>query len=155
MAQLTDLNILLTDVQDIRSKLPQARDLLNTKRRALIDAQRDLENWKLLVERLEAIAGPDDEAKSSASASTQRRPRAPAQEAIVDALEQAGEPLTPVALFQFMVDHKMDAKNANAVGANTWQAWKAKRIKKLPDGRYASLTYVPADLLSANGAEGP
>ena len=55
------LNILLTDVQDIRSKLPQARDLLNTKRRKCVSMRRDFENWKLLVERLEAIAGPDDD----------------------------------------------------------------------------------------------
>jgi hypothetical protein len=154
MATAADLNIVLTDVADIRSKLPQARDLLNVKRRALIDAQRDLENWKLLVERLEAIAGPDDETKPPSQASTQRRSRAPAQEAVVEALEQAGEPMSPAVLYQFMVEHNMEAKNANAVGANTWQAWKAGRIKKLPDGRYASLTYVPAELL-AGDAGGP
>jgi hypothetical protein len=154
MSTPPDLDIRLTDTQDIRTKLPAMRELLEVKRRTLIDAQHDLENWKLLVERLEAMArlGVGEEQPADVeTASKTNTTRAHAQNGIVEALELAAEPLKPSALYQFMVERGMNAKNANAIGAATWQAWKAERIKKLPDGRYAALTYIPAELLSSNG----
>lgn len=154
--ELDILDVRLTDPRDIEAKLPKAHALLEAKRRFLIDARRDLENWKLLVERLEAMSGGDNK-ESPPNAQTSLRSdhaRAPAQEAIVEALEIAGEPLKPAALYRLMVERGMNAKNANAVGAATWQAWKAKRIKKLADGRYAPLTFVPADLLSSSESPG-
>ena len=46
----------------------------------------------------------------------------------------------PTSLHKFMLANDMDApKDANTLGSNLWQAWKAARIMKAPNGVYTPL----------------
>jgi hypothetical protein len=46
----------------------------------------------------------------------------------------------PTSLYKFMIANKLDApKDAGVLGANLWDAWKAGRIMRAPNGVYTPL----------------
>ncbi len=48
--------------------------------------------------------------------------------------------MSPKSLYKFMVTSGLDApKDANVLGANLWDAWKAGRIMRAPNGVYTPL----------------
>jgi hypothetical protein len=74
-----------------------------------------------------------------------RRRAAPAQDRAVQALELAyrelgGTALGPTSLYKYMIEHRMKTPtSAAALGANLWDAWKAGRIMRAPNGVYTPL----------------
>jgi hypothetical protein len=134
------------DPQDIRAKLPEMRRVLGAKRKeleALTDQVRSLGELVELMARL-APASPQPNAGKSGSVAPAKS--APGQERAVGALERAGRPMGPAALYAFLeAEGREDdmPKNANALGANLWAAARAGRIKKTTDGLYAPLTWEP------------
>lgn len=137
------LTVDLTSLEDIRAKLPLARDLYERKQEALVTLNQEVETWRDLVNLLARSVGePGIEPPPTSRRPTRRR--APGQERAIQALERAGRPMGPKALFSFMNDEGMDAPtNVNALGANLWAAEKAGRIKKTNDGEYAPLGWEP------------
>ena len=164
MATSEHLQVDLADPEDIRAKLPEARELYETKRRELDELAAQVRHWGELVNLLGALVGERGISPAGRAAEAVRpRKTAPGQERAVAALEKAGRPMGPTALFDYMVAERLDApKSANALGANLWQAAKAGRIQKTSDGLYAPLGWRPsqsslgdesvADESSPNGA---
>lgn len=74
-----------------------------------------------------------------------RRRAAPAQDRAVQALQQAskalgGTAVGPTSLYKYMVEHGMEVpKNPAALGTSLWDAWKAGRIMRAPNGVYTPL----------------
>ena len=62
----------------------------------------------------------------------------------MDALKQASDALGgtavgPTSLYKFMVEQGMEVKDAGVLGTNLWDAWKAGRIMRAPNGVYTPL----------------
>jgi hypothetical protein len=63
----------------------------------------------------------------------------------VQALEQAanalgGTAVGPTSLYKFMVERGLEVpKDAGLLGTNLWDAWKAGRIMRAPNGVYTPL----------------
>lgn len=63
----------------------------------------------------------------------------------MQALEQAsaalaGTAVGPTSLYKYMVQHGLDApKNPTVLGTNLWDAWRAGRIQRAPNGVYLPL----------------
>jgi hypothetical protein len=156
------LSIDLANPDDIRDKLPLARDLYRAKARELENLTEQVESWKALVDLLARLVGePGIEPLGAQRGTRSGRKRAPGQERAVEALERAGQPMGPSLLYRFMVREGMEAPaNRNALGANLWAAEKAGRVKKIDGGQYAPLDWQPDQGLlnstndGANGAEG-
>jgi hypothetical protein len=143
MSHSEDLSINLADVEDIRAKLPRVRNLHASKRRELEQLTEEVRHWGELSETLARLVG---EAPGTSTRAKEQgvRKSAPGQDRAIEALEKAGRPMGPTALFRFMIGAGMEApKNANALGANLWAASKAGRIKKTPDDLYAPLSWEP------------
>jgi hypothetical protein len=70
-----------------------------------------------------------------------RRRKAPAQERAVRALEAAGGlAMSPTSLYKFMLANGLDApRDAGLLAVNLWDAWKAGRVMKAPNGVYTTL----------------
>jgi hypothetical protein len=74
-----------------------------------------------------------------------RRRVAPAQDRAIAALELAwreggGTAVGPTSLHQFMIDRGLEAPaTATVLGTNLWDAWKAGRIMRAPNGVYTPL----------------
>jgi hypothetical protein len=158
MSAIDHLPIDLANLQDIRLKLPEAKRLYEAKRKELDELAQQVEYWGALVNVLARIVGEDGlELPKPHPVGRARmyggghgvplkptRQRAPAQEKAVEALEQAGRPMGPAALYRFMIGEGMKTPtSANALGANLWAAEKAGRVKKTPDGEYAPLSWEP------------
>jgi hypothetical protein len=125
--------------------LPELRAALAAKqaeRDQVSEDIRHLEEFILIGEGVSRRNG----CSSVARAERPRRRRAsPAQDRAVDALEQAsaelaGTAVGPTSLHKYMVDHGLDApKDATVLGTNLWDAWRAKRIRRAPNGVYLPL----------------
>ncbi len=133
--------------QDVRAKLPEMRRMLGAKRKELEALNDQVRSLGELVELLARLA-PNAPSTSSDGQGGSVAPvkAAPGQDRAVAALDRAGEPMGPTALYAFLeAEGREDMPtNANALGANLWSAAKAGRIKKLDDGRYALLTWEPS-----------
>jgi len=153
MADLGHLQIDLANPTDIREKLPRIQAILESKRKDSDDALRDFENFRLLVERLEIVAGAREEEPKSAP----KRKSAPAQDAVVAAVNRAKHPLSPVAVYQMLEADGYPVKNPNAVNSALYAAANNRRIKKHGHGLYAPLDFEspPGDELipSGNGSD--
>jgi hypothetical protein len=156
MANREALSVNLDDLQDIREKLPRIRQRRAEKQRELEALQAEVHWWSAQADSLAARIR--EQAPSPVPADTPPQRAAPAQERAIKALEKAGRPMGPSALYRFMVGEGLDAKNANAVGANLWAAAKAGRIKQNPDGAYVPLSWEPdesSDDHHAGGSDPP
>jgi hypothetical protein len=134
------------DPQDVQAKLPEMRRMLAAKRKELEALNDQIRSLGELVELFGRLAPPPPSTPSAGrDDSVTRAKSAPGQDRAVAALERAGQPMGPAALYAFMQAEGLEnmPKNANALGANLWSAVKAGRIKKLEDGRYASLVWEP------------
>jgi len=136
------LHIDLADPADIRAKKPEIKRLYAEKRRELKLAVEQLRALQDQVDLLARLVG------ETASSPRMRIPHitpragqnAPAQDRAVAALERAARPMGPTTLHKFMLAQGLDApKDANTLGSNLWQAWKAGRIMKAPNGVYTPL----------------
>jgi hypothetical protein len=154
MADQTHLSVNLADPQDILDKLPEIRALYESKKRALADLQREVESWRGFLGHLASIAGEEapEEPKGAfetfeAASRLARRNRAPAKDAVVEALRVVGRPMGPTDLYRFMVGNGFEkqATNPNAVGAALWGAVKAGRISKTSEGLYAPPGWTKLD----------
>jgi hypothetical protein len=140
---MNDLKIDISDPADVARKLPALRRSyeLKLKERNLLSGQ-----LKLLAHLIEAATAIEGTSKNQSSVisptpSKRRRRTAPAQERAIRALEAAGGlAMSPTSLYKFMVDKGLDApKDANVLGANLWDAWKAGRLMRAPNGVYTPL----------------
>jgi hypothetical protein len=134
-----------SDPHEVASHLPELRAALAAKqagRDQLSEDIRHLEELILIGEGLSRRSGRSSVARSERP---RRRRASPAQDRAVDALEQAsaalaGTAVGPTSLYKYMVDHGLDApKDATVLGTNLWDAWRAGRIRRAPNGVYLPL----------------
>jgi len=133
------LNINLADPADIRAKRAEIKQLYAEKRRELKTTTDALKALQEQVDLLARLVG-DSSSKRTYVARTRAGQNAPGQDRAVAALERANRPMGPTSLHKFMLAEGMDApKDANTLGSNLWQAWRAGRIMKAPNGVYTPL----------------
>lgn len=134
-----------SDPHDVAARLSELRAALAAKqasRDQLSEDIRHLEDLILVGEGLSRRSGRSWAARSDLP---RRRRASPAQDRAVDALEQAsaalaGTAVGPTSLYKFMVEHRLDApKDATVLGTNLWDAWRAGRIRRAPNGVYLPL----------------
>jgi hypothetical protein len=150
----TELQVNLTSQEDIRAKLPEARRMYEAKVEALEALRQDVDNWGKLVDLLAQLAGEmgaEPLAPRSGALPLSGLPlsggrrlvidpvlggrESPAQDRAIAALQQAGRPMGPTALYRYMKSQDLQPpKNANALGAALWNAMTHGRLKKTPEG---------------------
>jgi hypothetical protein len=127
------IKVNVADPKDIEAKMPQVRALLEKKRA-------ELEELQAQVKVLDRIVGkePASAAANGQAPKASRKTVAPSQERAIRALEQAGRPMGPTSLYEFMQRERITPlpRDANALGASLWAAAKAGRIGKAPNGVY-------------------
>jgi hypothetical protein len=135
------LQINLADPADIRAKRAEIKRLYSEKRKELKAATESLKALQEQVDLLARLTGDAAGKRLSVIPSVNRAGQnAPGQDRAVAALERAKRPMGPTSLHKFMLAEGMDApKDANTLGSNLWQAWKAGRIMKAPNGVYTPL----------------
>jgi hypothetical protein len=133
------------DSHALAQHLPELRAALSAKqaeRDRVREDIRDLEELILIGEGLSRRNGRSLLAKSEPP---RRRRASPAQDRAVEALKQASTALSgtavgPTSLYKYMVKHGLDApKDATVLGTNLWDAWRAGRIRRAPNGVYLPL----------------
>jgi len=134
-----ELKLDLSNPTDVAKRMPELRRLYDKRLQ-----ERDLLNEQIrLLARLVGSAATVSHSLVSrgSGAKTGRRRAAPAQERAVRALEAAGGfAMSPKSLYQFMRANGLDApRDANLLGVNLWDAWKAGRVMKAPNGVYTPL----------------
>lgn len=131
----------LADPADIRAKKADIRRLYVEKRREMKAMGAELKALKQQVDLLARLIGePDTKEQVEKSRANRAGQNAPGQDRAVAALERAGRPMGPTSLHKFMLAEGLDApKDANILGSNLWQAWKAERVMKAPNGVYTPL----------------
>jgi hypothetical protein len=128
-----DFSVNLADLADIEAKMPQIRQLLRERRQLLTEKRHEVELLTKQIELLARLIG-------TKRGQPERARTAPAQDRAVQALEKADVPMGPTSLYKFMSEQGMTVpKDANALGANLWAAWRAGRIRKATNGVYAPL----------------
>jgi hypothetical protein len=138
----------LSNPEEVAAKMPQLLHLYEEK----LDEQTKLNEQVELLRRLVGHASAVSRGRVQASepvhdqpsAQARRRRAAPAQDRAVRALKEASEALGgtavgPTSLYKFMVDRGIEVKDANVLGTNLWDAWKARRIMRAPNGVYTPL----------------
>jgi len=139
MAHDLQLRIDLADPEDIKAKLPHARAMLGAKRRAVKDAEREHDNWELLVQRLEILAGVDGAEKAKTGAAS-RQP-APAQDAVVRIVEREGRPMRPPEVAGMLRSEGFPVASTNAINAALYAAAQSGRLVRPKKGWYAPRGY--------------
>jgi hypothetical protein len=138
-----NLKIDLTNPEEVASKMPEIRALYEQK----LQEQRALNMQVELLRRLvDSVGAPSmPQGQQLQGQPPRRRRAAPAQDRAVQALEHAskalgGTALGPTSLHKFMDEHGMEPpKNASLLGTNLWDAWRAGRVMKAPNGVYTPL----------------
>lgn len=133
------LQLDLSDPVSIAKKMPELRRLYTRK----LQERDALDEQIRLLARLvgsAATVGPSSSDREL-DARPRRRRTAPAQERAVRALEAAGGfALSPTSLYKFMQANGLEApKDAGLLGVNLWDAWKAGRVMRAPNGVYTPL----------------
>lgn len=134
-----ELKLNLSSPGEVAKRMPELRRLYDKKVQ-----ERDLLNEQIgLLARLigSAAITSHPSVGSGSGAKTGRRRAAPAQERAVRALEAAGGfAMSPKSLYKFMRANGLDApKGADLLGVNLWDAWKAGRVMRAPNGVYTPL----------------
>jgi len=139
-----DLRIDLSDPEDVATKMPELRCLYEEKLQEQKALNEQVELLRRLVGGAVGILWDASQVPAAAqvesSTQVRRRRAAPAQERAVRALQEAGTAMGPTSLYKFMLAKGVDVpKDANVLGANLWDAWKAGRIMRAPNGVYTPL----------------
>jgi len=144
-----DFKVDISNPEEVAAKMPQLLALYEQKLRE----QKTLNEQVELLRRLVGHASMVSRGNVHASEQDpdrlpdppRRRRAAPAQDRAVQALEQAykelgGTALGPTSLYKYIVERGMEVpKNPAALGTNLWDAWKAGRIMRAPNGVYTPL----------------
>jgi hypothetical protein len=134
--------------EEIAAKMPQLQRLFEAKLREQKALNEQVELLRRLVEQAGAISRGGVQARRQSQPGPQpvrRRRASPAQDRAVQALEQAtaalgGNGLGPTSLYRFMKEQGIEVpRNAGALGTNLWDAWRAGRIMRAPNGVYTPL----------------
>jgi hypothetical protein len=142
-----DFNVDLSNPEEVAAKMPQLLRLYEEKLREQKMLNEQVELLRRLVGHASAVSrGRIHTSERDPQPEPARRRRAaPAQDRAVQALEQAadefgGTAVGPTSLYKFMVERGMEApKDAGVLGTNLWDAWKAGRIMRAPNGVYTPL----------------
>lgn len=144
-----DFELDLNNPEEVTAKMPKLRELYEEKLREQTALNQQVEFLRRLVAHASAVSRGPFQATSNSSEpvpqSAKRRRAAPAQERAVHALERAAEALGgtavgPTSLYKFMVKEGMPVpKDPGLLGTNLWDAWKAGRIMRAPNGVYTPL----------------
>jgi hypothetical protein len=143
-----DFKIDLSNPADVAAKMPELQRLFEAKLREQKMLNEQVELLRRLVEQAGAISrgGVHPHTQSQPAPQHKRRRRAsPAQDRAVEALEQAtaalgGNGLGPTSLHRFMKERGMEVpRDASVLGTNLWDAWRAGRIMRAPNGVYTPL----------------
>jgi hypothetical protein len=145
-----DFELDISNPEEVAVKLPQLRALYERKLRDQQMLNQQLELLRRLLGQASEISrgrvyGGGCPADDEGRARPRRRRVAPAQDRAIRALEQASSALAgtavgPTSLFKFMVAEGMDVpRDASVLGTNLWDAWKAGRIMRAPNGVYTPL----------------
>jgi hypothetical protein len=143
-----DFKVDLSNPEEVAAKMPQLLALYEGKLREQKTLNEQVEFLSRLVSRTSAVSRGRVQSSSHAQdgppRQARRRRAAPAQDRAVQALEQAsnalgGTAVGPTSLYKFMVEQGVKVKDARVLGANLWDAWKAGRIMRAPNGVYTPL----------------
>lgn len=144
-----DFKVDLSNPEEVATKMPQLVALYEEKLKEQKTLNEQLELLRRLVGHAAAVSRGRTQASGQGHDEPSDQPRrrrvAPAQDRAVQALEQAsralgGTAVGPTSLYNFMVDRGMKVpKDAGALGTNLWDAWKAGRIMRAPNGVYTPL----------------
>jgi hypothetical protein len=144
-----DFNVDLTNPEEVAAKMPQLLRLYEEKLHEQKTLNEQVELLRRLVGHASAISRggiqTGERVPDRSSEQPRRRRAAPAQDRAVQALEQAanalgGSAVGPTSLYKFMQERGMEApKDSNVLGTNLWDAWKAGRIMRAPNGVYTPL----------------
>jgi hypothetical protein len=143
-----DFNVDLSNPEEVAAKMPQLLRLYEEKLREQKTLNEQVELLRRLVGHASGISRGRIQASTQGhdepSDPPRRRRVAPAQDRAVDALKQASDALGgtavgPTSLYKFMVEQGMEVKDASVLGTNLWDAWKAGRIMRAPNGVYTPL----------------
>jgi hypothetical protein len=139
----------LSNPEEVAAKMPQLLALYEEKLREQQTLNQQVELLRRLVGHATGVSRgrvhTNEQSQDGPSEEPRRRRAAPAQDRAVRALEQAahalgGTAVGPTSLYKFMVERGMEApKDAGVLGTNLWDAWKAGRIMRAPNGVYTPL----------------
>src|SRR4051812_1870539 len=107
----------LADLDSVRSKIPEVRKTVESKREQVRVAQRDFAYWNAVLDRLTILAGEKRE-NGSARARKKIKPKLSAIESVVKALGESAVPLRASELDGRLPD-PLDRKTI------AWALWKA------------------------------
>jgi hypothetical protein len=144
-----DFNVDLTNPEEVAAKMPQLLQLYEQKLREQKALNEQVELLRRLVGHASAISRgrvqASEQRHDQPPEQARRRRAAPAQDRAVQALKQASDALGgtavgPTSLYNFMAEQGMEVpKDAGVLGTNLWDAWKAGRIMRAPNGVYTPL----------------
>jgi hypothetical protein len=144
-----DLKIDLSNPEEVAAKMPQLLALYEEKLHEQKALNQQVELLRRLVGHASSISRRAIQTSEQTSGKQPEPPRrrraAPAQDRAVRALEQAasalgGTAVGPTSLYKFMKEQGMETpKDAAVLGTNLWDAWKAGRIMRAPNGVYTPL----------------
>lgn len=135
----------IRDPQAIAAHLSELRALLAAKLAERERMTADIEHLRDLIQLGGGLSRGTGQRVPPESGGARRRRASPAQDRAVQALEQAsaalaGTAVGPTSLYKYMVEHGMDVpKDATVLGTNLWDAWRAGRIRRAPNGVYLPL----------------
>jgi hypothetical protein len=144
-----DFKVDLSNPDEVAAKMPQLLALYEDKLREQKTLNEQVELLRRLVGHSTGVSRGrvqvSEQSYDEPSEPVRRRRAAPAQDRAVQALEQAanalgGTAVGPTSLYKFMIERRMEApKDAGVLGTNLWDAWKAGRIMRAPNGVYTPL----------------
>lgn len=143
-----DFNVDLSNPETVVAKMPELLRLYEEKLREQKTLNDQVELLRQLVGHASAISRgriqASEQGHGQPSGQARRRRAAPAQDRAVEALKQASDALGgtavgPTSLYKFMVEKGMEVKDASVLGTNLYDAWKAGRIMRAPNGVYTPL----------------
>jgi hypothetical protein len=145
---VTNFKLDLSNPEEVAARMPELQRLFEEKLREQAKLNEQVELLRRLVSQASAISrgGVRSSGHPEAEPRPPRRRRAsPAQDRAVQALEQAaaalgGTAVGPTSLFNFMKQRGMQVpRDASVLGTNLWDAWRAGRIMRAPNGVYTPL----------------
>jgi len=134
------------DPRAVSAHLPSLHAELDIKLRERDQVDEEIGRLQELIRFGQGLSRRGGRLSSTTSSQPRRRRASPAQDRAVHALEQAsaglaGTAVGPTSLYKYMVEQGMDApKDATVLGTNLWDAWRAGRIRRAPNG-----VYLPMD----------
>jgi hypothetical protein len=134
-----------SDPQVVASRLPELRVALAAKQAEREHVSEEIRHLEELILMRKGVSRGSGRTSVARSDRPRRRRASPAQDRAVDALHEAsaalaGTAVGPTSLYKYMLDHGLVApKDATVLGTNLWDAWRAGRIRRAPNGVYLPL----------------